>query len=306
MRTARLPVIALLLLAPVCAEFLWGYDDSTGDPAALLAMLFFVPLYGAPAVLVREIARRLGLGWAGILLLAAAFGVVQAGLVDQSMFSRSYRDIPWWSAASEPTFIEPLRVSVYLVVTFVTGHVVQSIGRPIALVETLFTGRRAAAVPWVGRPSDAGRPLTYVRPRWPRRRPRLRRQLSGTRPPAVAARRRPAHLPGRVPAPWVVACRSRPGPASPRSPPRSRCRGRRDRRPRRRGRLVGTVARVVAPAPRRRPGRAPSWARPWSPSPRRARTATRVRRNGGAPAGGRASVAGQRVADAAPWPAGST
>ena len=41
----------------------------------------------APALLIREVARRRGLGWPGILLLAAAFGVVQAGLVDQSMFS---------------------------------------------------------------------------------------------------------------------------------------------------------------------------------------------------------------------------
>lgn len=219
MRTARLPVIALLLLAPVCAEILYGYDDSTGDPAALaLAMLFFVPLYGAPAVLVREIARRLGLGWAGILLLAAAFGVVQAGLVDQSMFSRSYRDIPWWSAASEPTFIEPLQVSVYLVVTFVTGHVVQSIGAPIALVETLFPGRRHE--PWLRPWAIVVVSVLYVAASAVILADHLATEndhasagqlvgaglaAAGLVVAAVTLGRRPEHIvPGRVPAPWVV------------------------------------------------------------------------------------------------------
>ncbi len=30
MRTRWLPVLGLAVLAPVCAEYLWGYDDSTG------------------------------------------------------------------------------------------------------------------------------------------------------------------------------------------------------------------------------------------------------------------------------------
>ena len=65
---------------PVCAEYLWGYDDSTGHPGTLIGnLIVFSPLYGAPALLIREAARRRGLGWPGILLLAAAFGVVEAG-----------------------------------------------------------------------------------------------------------------------------------------------------------------------------------------------------------------------------------
>ncbi|SNR42784.1 hypothetical protein [Actinomadura mexicana] len=41
----------------------------------------------AVAVLIREAARRTGRGWPTIVLLGAAFGLVQAGLIDQSLFN---------------------------------------------------------------------------------------------------------------------------------------------------------------------------------------------------------------------------
>ena len=161
MRTAWLPTVGLFVLAPVCAEYLWGYDDSTGHPATLLGnLLVFAPLYGAPALLVREAARRHGLGWPGILLLAAAFGVVQAGIVDQSMWSTDYRDIPYWGEMSEPTYLAPIGLSVYLALTFVGGHVILSIGSPIALVETLTPRRRRE--PWLGPGALVATALLYV------------------------------------------------------------------------------------------------------------------------------------------------
>jgi hypothetical protein len=54
-------------------------------------------LYGAAALLIRELARRFGVDWPGIVDLAAAFGIVQAGVVDQSLFSESYRQIEYWN-----------------------------------------------------------------------------------------------------------------------------------------------------------------------------------------------------------------
>lgn len=99
-------VLALAVFSPIAAESLVGYDDSTGDPLALLSgLFFFIPLYGAPAVLLREAARRFGIGWGGVLAIAAALGVVQAGIIDQSMFSEDYRGIDYWQDLVGPTWI---------------------------------------------------------------------------------------------------------------------------------------------------------------------------------------------------------
>jgi hypothetical protein len=142
--------LALLVLSPVCAEYLWGYDTSTGRPLELLGgLLIFIPLYGAPALLIRETARRLGLGWPAIVLLAVAAGIIEAGIVDQSMFSLSYRDIDFWDDITQPTLIEPLGISAFTTLTFVGGHVVLSFCAPIALVETIAGGRGER--PWLGR-----------------------------------------------------------------------------------------------------------------------------------------------------------
>ncbi|WP_169982576.1 hypothetical protein [Microbispora sp. H10836] len=142
---------ALLVLAPMCAEYVTGYDDSTGDPLALAAgLLIFGPLYGAPALLIRETARRLGLGWPAILALAAAFGVLQAGVVDQSMFSEGYRDIPYWEEMVRPTYVAPLGLAAHTTVSFVAGHAIWSFGVPIALTEGL--SPRLSRTPWLRAP----------------------------------------------------------------------------------------------------------------------------------------------------------
>src|SRR5262249_48208270 len=96
-RSPRLLALGLLILAPLCAEYITGYDTSTGRPLALVGgLLILSPLYGGPALWIRELARRFGVGWPGLMALAAAFGIVQAGVVDQSLFSKSYREIEYW------------------------------------------------------------------------------------------------------------------------------------------------------------------------------------------------------------------
>src|SRR3954465_3748636 len=99
------PVLALFVIAPWAAECSWGGNTLGG---ALLVIVFLGPMYGGAAVLIRETARRLGAGWPAIVLLAAAFGVFQAGLVDQSLFNSSYLDDTQYSelgAASRSTLV---------------------------------------------------------------------------------------------------------------------------------------------------------------------------------------------------------
>lgn len=143
------PVVFLALTAPICAEYLVGYDDTIGDPAALVFGLFvFVPAYGAPALLIRDIVRRRGRGWLSILLLAAAFGLVQAGLLDQSLFNPHYRGIAYWDHLWQPTLLPGGWTSAAMILGFVGGHIVGSISAPIALAEAMFPDR--AREPWLG------------------------------------------------------------------------------------------------------------------------------------------------------------
>lgn len=154
-------VTGLLVLAPVCAEYLAAYDDSTGDPVRLLGnLLIFVPLYGCPALLIRELVRRAHLGWLGMVLLAAAFGLIQAGVVDQSLFSTDYRQIEGWDESYRATLIAPLGVSAFNLVNFVGGHIVFSICAPIALVEGARPAR--SEVPWLTRTALVAVAALYV------------------------------------------------------------------------------------------------------------------------------------------------
>jgi hypothetical protein len=149
MRLRRLAaVIGLLLLAPIGAEYLVGYDTSTGNVSELVGnLVIFVPLYGAPALLIREIAVRSGVGWPGRLCWAAAFGIVEAGLVDHSLFNPGYRDISYWSEMVGPTWIPALGFSAAASFGFVLGHLVFSISAPIAVVESIHPSVRRR--PWL-------------------------------------------------------------------------------------------------------------------------------------------------------------
>ncbi|MDX6278635.1 MAG: hypothetical protein QOJ72_2763, partial [Nocardioidaceae bacterium] len=93
---------------------------------------------------------RLGRGWPTILLLATAFGLIEAGLVDQSLFAPDYREIPYWSSMREPTFLPWFGTSAYMALTFVAGHVFGSIAAPIALAESWWPARKNE--PWLGVP----------------------------------------------------------------------------------------------------------------------------------------------------------
>lgn len=153
-------VASVLLLAPICAELLQAYDDSTGRPGRVLfAIVFFAALYGAPALLIREFCRRRGLGWRGIVLLACAAGLIEAGLIDQSLFTVDYRDIAEAEASTRATWVPWFGLGAYNVPSWVGGHVLFSFCVPIAIAEGVgddrdrwlgWPGLLLAAIAWAG------------------------------------------------------------------------------------------------------------------------------------------------------------
>src|SRR5690625_5943220 len=96
-KTQFLPVIGILIFTPFTAEYMIGYLDITGDfGLMLLYLIFFGPLYGGAALIIREVTRRAGLGWLTIIILSFAFGIFQAGMVDHGLFNPGFQDIDYW------------------------------------------------------------------------------------------------------------------------------------------------------------------------------------------------------------------
>jgi hypothetical protein len=63
---------------PWVGEFLLGNISVRRLPALLIMVL----LYGCGALLIREVTRRTRRGWLTILLLGAAYGIIEAGIVE--------------------------------------------------------------------------------------------------------------------------------------------------------------------------------------------------------------------------------
>jgi hypothetical protein len=145
------PVAALMVLAPWAAECSWGGFALADVP---VVVIFLAPMYGGAAVLIRETARRTGGGWPAIVLLAAAFGVLQAGLVDQSLFNPDFladTEFAESAATAKATWVPGLEFSAQQALDYVGNHIALSICAPIAIVESLLgPDRRRRA--WLGRP----------------------------------------------------------------------------------------------------------------------------------------------------------
>ncbi len=132
-----LPVCVLLLLSPLVAEFVFGATP-VSRLEGLVLVLF---LYGGGAVLTRELARRRGAGWGPIFLLGAAYGILEEGLLIQSIFNPDLFNAGLVGGRA-------LGVNWIWSEWTVGYHVVYSIGIPILLTEMLFPARKAE--PWLG------------------------------------------------------------------------------------------------------------------------------------------------------------
>ncbi|MGV9379082.1 hypothetical protein ACWDRB_24915 [Nonomuraea sp. NPDC003707] len=131
---------ALLLagLTPVVAEL------TLGNPPLRQAwlLLLWVPIYGAGTVLIRELVRRTGRGWLAILLLGAAYGIVEEGLALQALTSPTIYGVADWA----PRILGLNSAYTELNIPY---HAVFSVALPILLVDLIVPDLRHR--PYLGR-----------------------------------------------------------------------------------------------------------------------------------------------------------
>jgi hypothetical protein len=85
-----------------------------------------------------------------MVLLAAAFGLLEGGVIDQSLFADSYADVKNWEQTLRATYVDPLGIAAFPAQNFVFGHVLFSFCAPIAVAEAMRPA--IARRPWLGRP----------------------------------------------------------------------------------------------------------------------------------------------------------
>ena len=138
-----IPPVTLFFLAPVIAELLSG----SAPPAEFfrpIGLAVLTILYGGGAILVREITIRWKKGWISLLVLGAAYGVIEEGLMVKSFF-----DPNWTDLGILGTYGRWLGVNWVWSVELTLYHAVISIAIPISIVELIFANRRNDA--WVGK-----------------------------------------------------------------------------------------------------------------------------------------------------------
>jgi hypothetical protein len=204
--------ILLIFVAPLVAEFLLG-DISI---RLLVALIPLAPMYGGGALLIREVVRRARRGWPSILVLGAAYALVEEAFTTQSLFNPDYLHLHMHFLAH--AWIPFLHIGAWWTLFMLNLHAFWSISVSIALVEALFPA--LARQPWLGRIGDSvvavlflagcviGTAISlkqdrFVAPAW--------QFLSATLVVllliAVALRLRPAEpstQPGPVPSPWIT------------------------------------------------------------------------------------------------------
>jgi hypothetical protein len=134
----RLPVLALLLLAPTIPELLTGSTPITElvyDPFGFaIGFAGIVGLYGCGALLIREFAVYFRKGWATILLLGAAYGIAEEGLAVHTFFEPAGQPpvgaFGWYGHAFGVNWLWALGLSAF--------HAVYSIALPILLTYLFF------------------------------------------------------------------------------------------------------------------------------------------------------------------------
>lgn len=139
----RAALWTLVWLSPIVGEVL----SSSTLPGAFLnpvPLFFLLALYGGGALLCRELTFRWGGGWPTLLLLGAAYGIVEEGLMVKSFFNPNWMDLnvlAGYGSWGGVNWIWALKLTVF--------HMAMSVCVPVALVQMLYPS--VAHTPWLGR-----------------------------------------------------------------------------------------------------------------------------------------------------------
>ena len=141
----RLPVVALLFLAPAIPELLTGSTPVSlvlQGPLGVLDFLFRffadMALYGTGALLIREFAAAYRKGWPSILLLGAAYGIAEEGFAVHTFFQTTGSPVDalgWYGHAFGVNWLWALGLTAF--------HTTYSIALPILLCQLWFPEVRA-------------------------------------------------------------------------------------------------------------------------------------------------------------------
>jgi len=125
------PAVTLFFLTPIISELLFGSTPVSRSYALIIESL----LYGPAALLIREFARRRNLGWASIIILGFAFGLLLECLLLQSVFNPLFLgfDLSLGRAFS---------VNWLWGETIITYHALWSITLPILITELIFSEKK--------------------------------------------------------------------------------------------------------------------------------------------------------------------
>lgn len=136
------PALILFFLAPLVAEYLLGDLPITLLPA----LIVLAPMYGAGALLIREVVRATGRGWPSVLLLGGAYGILEEAFTTQSLFNPDYLHLHM--GLLNAGYIPALGMGAWWTLWMLNVHPIWSITTPIVLTEALFPER--AHRPWLG------------------------------------------------------------------------------------------------------------------------------------------------------------
>ncbi|RJS77070.1 hypothetical protein CW667_04190, partial [Candidatus Bathyarchaeota archaeon] len=130
------PALVLFFLAPAIGELLSGSSPPLEffNP---LTLLFLASLYGGGAIVVRELKVRWKKDFRTVLLLGAAYGILEEGLLVKSFF-----DPYWMDLGILGVYGRWLEVNWVWTEMLIIYHAVFSISIPIILVELAYPERK--------------------------------------------------------------------------------------------------------------------------------------------------------------------